>query len=91
MSQSPNGLNGAFHGVSVILALVATVFVTPRLWPLVSADIWRWLNELYSYETAAWLHLGGQILIWPLSFFAIRLIAMITFTALVLLIARAQR
>lgn len=88
LSGGQGGLNGALHGLSVILSLIATVFVAPRLWPLVQADLWRGLTDLYRPSTALWLHLGCKIMTWPLTYLAIRMAIMAAFTALVLLIAR---
>ncbi|MEM1159365.1 MAG: hypothetical protein AAGJ28_00390 [Pseudomonadota bacterium] len=85
------GLSGAWHGVATVLGLVGAVFLAPLAWPLVSADIRSALMDLYAPGTAAWLHLGCHVLIYPLTYFAVRMGAIAAFTAIVVAITRRLR
>lgn len=82
------GLAGVFRSPAGLLALCATIFVAPQIWPLVGAGVARWLNQLYSPNTATWLLLGGEIITWPLTFLALRAGLMAGFMVITVLITK---
>lgn len=73
-SSNPGGMARIFNAFAGILALVGMVFLTPHWWPMVNIPLWNALIDLYSYDTTRWLHLGGMILAWPLTFLVIRML-----------------
>lgn len=83
--------NRAGQGLSAVLAVIATVFVVPHVWPVVDDDLRRALFGLYSPDIAAWLHLGGRIAIWPLCFVLIRAGLTALFAAVLLLFMQRLR
>ncbi|MEM6410179.1 MAG: hypothetical protein AAF683_01430 [Pseudomonadota bacterium] len=93
MSFSPNrpgGLLGPLNGLSILLAILATVFLTPRLWPLVAGTIWQELHALYTPSTAGYLFWGAKLAAWPLTYFAARMLIVAGFMALSLALARRR-
>lgn len=68
------GLGKAMQGLVTILSLIAMVFLAPNVWPLIEADTWTWLSQLYSATTTRWLHIAAMVATWPLTFLTVRLV-----------------
>lgn len=81
-TQSQGGLIGAFAALATPLALGATVFIAPSVWPIIDAPVTSKLSELYGWSAAYWLDWDIHILTYPITFSLIRVGLIGSLTAL---------
>ncbi len=82
------GLPSFFGPLAAIVALLATIFVGPSIWPEIELSVRQNLAMHYSYQTAEWLALAIRIGTYPLCFFILRALLMAALMSLVALTAR---
>ena len=71
--QRHGGLIGVFGPLASLVALGATVFLAPSVWPAIEVPVTAKLIELYGWNTAYWLGWLVHVLTYPATFFVIRI------------------
>ncbi len=71
-ARGQGGLIGALGALATPLALGATVFVAPSVWPMIEILVTSKLSQLYGWNAAYWLGWGVHILTYPITFSLIR-------------------
>lgn len=80
-ANSSSGYARAANYLALLCGIAGAILLVPRIWPVVETPVWNTLADLYSFETAHWLHIAAKIAIWPLVFCVIRVSLTMVFAA----------